>query len=211
MARDPNPLRPGLGWFEESRGAPEPGRRGALAALLALTGGGAGAAVLHGIATAPFPDPADPRVSLGAVERAVFREQPLAEITEAGLAQRLATAAAATVLFDLRAEAEHAAGHIAGAFVVSPFVTAPAFLAAHGATMAGRVAVFVDLAGLASGALILRLRPALSALRPAACLRLRGGVLGWWAAGRKLAGEGRLVLPDAGWRALAERARLSPA
>jgi rhodanese-related sulfurtransferase len=209
MARDPNPLRPGLGWFEETRGALPPGRRGALAALLALSAGGAGAALLHGIASSPFPDPADPRVSLAAIERAVFREQPLAEITEAELAQRLLLAPAETVLFDLRAERDHSAGHIAGAIAVSPFIAARDFLAAHGGRIAGRVAVFADLAGLASGALIARLRPALAAPPPAACLRLRGGVLRWWAAGRPLAGEGLLLLPDAGWRALAARARLA--
>lgn len=200
----PDPFRPAPGWYDEPRGAAPGGRRGLLAALLALGAGAGGAAGLHAIAATPFPDPGDPRVSLAAIERAVFRERPLAEITAAELAPRLTPAPRAVVLFDVRGAAEHAAGHIPGSVQVSPFVSPEAFLATQAEALAGRAAVFADLAGLASGALVARLRQAAPS---ATWLRLRGGVLRWWAGGGALAGGGVVLLPDARWQALAERVR----
>jgi hypothetical protein len=155
----------------------------------------------------PLPDPADPATTLDRFERAVFRAQPVPEMTSPALVARLG--APWLGIYDLRGAEAHAAGHIPGAIAVSPFLSPIGFRDAHGGSLAGRIAVFVDLAGDAIGAFIARLRPTLGALRPLETARLRGGMLRWWAEGHALAGAGALHLPDAGWAALAARASVS--
>lgn len=193
-------------WFHEER-AGLPDRRGALVAGVAI---GAGALFAWRFVTAGatlLPDPADPATTLDGIERAVFRAQPVPEVTSAALAARLG--APWLAIYDLRGGEAHAAGHIPGAVAVSPFLSPIGFRDAHGESLVGRTAVFVDFAGDASGAFIAGLRPALGPLRPLETVRLRGGMLRWWAERRTLEGSGALHLPDAGWAALAARAAVS--
>lgn len=192
-----------MAWFHEQR-AGRIERRGGLIALAALAAG----AALPLWASAPSlePDPADPATTLERVERAVFRAAPGPEITAAELAHRLAQGLPMR-LFDLRDAHAHAAGRIAGAEPLDPFLAPSAFVALHGASLAGARLVFLDLAGQRSAPFLARLRPLFGAARPAEAASLRGGMLRWWAERRPLAGEGRLELPDDGWRALARRAQ----
>jgi rhodanese-related sulfurtransferase len=195
-------------WFHEQRaGLTE--RRGALAAGLALGTGALAAWHLGGARPPALPDPADPATSLDAIERALFRATPLPECSSGELASWIGSPGLR--LFDLRGADAYAAGHIPGAEPASPFEAPTAFLAAQGAALPGRIAVFADLVGEASTAFLARLRPAFGAQRPLAALRLRGGVMRWWAEGRALGGEGHLLLPDGAWRGFAARLRRADA
>jgi rhodanese-related sulfurtransferase len=190
-------------WFHEQR-AGQGERRGVLLALAALS---AGAALpIWAAAPGAAPDPAHAATTLEDVERAAFRAAPCPEITTEELARRLAQGVGMR-LFDLREPDDHAAGHIAGAEPLDPFLAPSAFLALRGAGLAGARAVFLDLAGQRSTGFLARLRPLLRAAGPAESVSLRGGMLRWWAERRPMAGEGRLALPDEAWRALARRAR----
>jgi rhodanese-related sulfurtransferase len=188
-------------WFHEARGEGH-GRRGALAAGLALLAGAGGAAVLTAREPPDLPDPAASTTTLAALERAVFRRHPGPELEPAGL---LARRGGPLALFDLRGAAEHAAGHVEGAAWLDAFTRPEAFVAAHGAAIRGRTVVLMDLIGARSASLLAALRPAWRAAPPAAAYSLRGGVLRWWAEGHPLGGGGALRLPPGGWDALAAR------
>jgi hypothetical protein len=195
-------------WFHEQR-AGFADRRGTLAAGLALGAGALAAWHLGGARPPALPDPADPATSLDAIERALFRASPLPECSSGELASWIGSPGLR--LFDLRGAEAHAAGHIPGAEPASPFEAPAAFLAVHGAALPGRIAVFVDLVGEASTGFLARLRPAFGAQRPLAALRLRGGVLRWWAEERALGGGGQLLLPEGPWRGFADRLRRADA
>ncbi len=164
-----------------------------LSRCLVLAGaGGAALAAMGGAALgwpslwrSGLPDPADPRTTMEAVERAVARLLPVPEITAAELARRLASGDR-MVLFDVREAEEYAQSHIPGALRVSPAATGASVLAEHGARMAGATVVFYCAVGWRSGLMVQGIREA-AALAPAAALfNLRGGIFRWHAAAGQL-------------------------
>jgi rhodanese-related sulfurtransferase len=148
-----------------------------------------------------LPDPSDPRTSLDAVERAVARLIPVAEITPRALAARLGE----VVLFDVREAEEHAMSRLPGAIRLDPGMAAAAFRATHGTAVTGREVAFYCAVGWRSGRLLERVGPLLAAAPPAQAWNLRGGVFRWRAEGLPLEGGAEVHHFDQGWGRLLAR------
>jgi rhodanese-related sulfurtransferase len=153
---------------------------------------------------ARLPDPRDPAVTLADVERAIRRLHPVPHLSPARAEALIADGRAR--LFDVRAEAEFAEGHIAGATRLDPATTAERFVADHGRACAGRVVLFVCSVGLRSARMAERVADAPGPFRPLAVANLSGGLFRWAAEGRRPPLPG-LHPFDTAWGALLERTR----
>jgi rhodanese-related sulfurtransferase len=154
-----------------------------------------------------LPDPRDPAVTLADVERAIRALHPVPHLSPEQAEGMIGDGLAA--VFDVRAEAEFAAGHLPGAVRVDPGLSAARFAAAHGPDCAGRVVLFVCSVGLRSGRMAERAGPALAPFRPLALANLAGGLFRWRAEGRRPALSG-LHPFDAAWGALLARSLAEP-
>jgi rhodanese-related sulfurtransferase len=151
-----------------------------------------------------LPDPCDPATTLDDVEAAIARQLGVPEITTAALAARLAAPSGRPVLFDVREAEEVAMGRIAGSIRLDPSLGAAAFLAAHGARIAGAEVVVYCSVGWRSGKLLERVAPRLASARPLSVANLRGGLFRWRAEGLPVEGMGVHPFDDA-WGALLAR------
>ncbi len=148
-------------------------------------------------------DPRDPSLTLRHVEDEVDRRWGVAQVATRDLEARVAETGA--VLFDVRAEAEFAMGHLPGAVRVDPDIAIDAFYHAFGERLRGRPAIFYCSVGVRSSVLAARLASTPAPQAPSAVFNLRGGVFRWVAEGRELiAGRerGRLHPYDANWEQL---------
>ena len=132
-----------------------------------------------------LPDPADPRTTMDAVERAVARLLPVPEITGAELSRRLA-AGERVVLLDVREDEEYAQSRIPGALRLPPGASAESVLAEHGARMGGATVVFYCAVGWRASQMVQGIRQAAAQAPAAALFNLRGGLFRWHAEARPL-------------------------
>lgn len=84
-----------------------------------------------------------------------------------------------TVLFDVRTPAEYAVSHIEGAIRVEPGISATDFMAAHGAALKGRTAVFYCSVGMRSSKFAERVKDAAIQTGVAGVANLEGGIFAW--------------------------------
>ncbi len=152
-------------------------------------------------------DPANPRLSLAGVERAVSSMYPLPEISTAELAGKIESGE--VVLFDVRELAEFETSHLAGAIHVEPNMDAKSFLMDHGTQIENRTVVFYCAGGVRSGRMLERLLNEIAAYRPAAVYNLRGGIFRWFADGHHVVdarGTNYKIHPfDSAWNELLQR------
>lgn len=151
---------------------------------------------------ATLPDPRDPAVTLADVERAIRALHPVPHLTPEQAEGLIAEGSAA--LFDVRAAAEFAEGHLPGAVRVDPSLAPARFAAAHGPDCTGRVVLFACSVGLRSARLAEAVAGAIAPYRPLAVANLSGGLFRWVAERR------RPALPalhpfDAAWETLLGR------
>jgi rhodanese-related sulfurtransferase len=129
-------------------------------------------------------DPTNPAITLSDIERTVTARYPLPELTPAGLSAALK--APGTVVFDVRERDEYATSAIPGAIRIDPGTTAEAFMAQHGAQVAGKQVVFYCAVGVRSGIMAQRTNRQLSAAGASGVYNLRGGIFRWHAEGGDL-------------------------
>jgi len=151
--------------------------------------------------SAGLSDPTDPRTTLDQIERDITRIIPVAEITPRELASHLAE----YMLFDVREPAEYAVSRLPGAIRLDPTLTLAAFIAAHGARIAGARVVFYCAVGWRSGQMLERVQSMVAQARPAAMYNLRGGMFRWRVEGLPLAGGTEVHHFDARWGQLLRR------
>ncbi len=155
-------------------------------------------------------DPTNPNVTLADIEATVTSSYPLAELTDARLADRLGRDD--TLVFDVREPDEFAQSHLNGARRIDPEMTASAFQAAYGQELKGRTVVFYCAVGVRSGRMLARVKSVLDVGGVRDAYNLRGGIFRWHASGRALVAEHaagglpRTVHPyDASWGQLLDR------
>lgn len=85
----------------------------------------------------------------------------------------------AAVLFDTRTPEEFAVSHIAGAIRLDPGISAPEFVATHGAALKGKTAVFYCSVGVRSSKVAERVKTDVVAVGGAGVANLEGGIFGW--------------------------------
>lgn len=153
------------------------GKRWAVVVCVVALIGGAGAVGL-GIAMRMSPD-------LARIEQTVAVRWPaVAQLPRGDLAGLLANAAHEVVLIDVREADEHAVSHLPGAIRVDPGIDGAAFLAAYGAALNGKTAVFYCSVGVRSSILAARIKASIvqDAVGPVdtfAVYNLTGGIFGW--------------------------------
>ena len=126
-----------------------------------------------------------PPRDLGQMEARVAARWPgQAHLMRAELSKLLDANARDVVLFDVREASEHAVSHLPGAIRISPDVTTEDFLAAHGAALKGKTAVFYCAVGVRSALVIADLKEHLSKAGASQTYNLTGGIFGWHNDGR---------------------------
>ena len=116
----------------------------------------------------------------------------------------------AAVVFDVRTADEYAVSHLPGAILVEPAMSKDAFLAAHGAALKGKTAVFYCAVGVRSSKLAERVgADALQSAGATSSVNLSGGIFAWHGAEKPLIdanGPTKLVHGyDATWGKLVKR------
>jgi rhodanese-related sulfurtransferase len=119
--------------------------------------------------------------------RVASRWPKVAKLSRAGLAGHIApttafanaTIAANVVLFDVREANEHAVSHIPGSIRIDPEISREGFLATHGPSLQGKMAVFYCAVGVRSALVIRDLEPDIRASGAAHVYNLDGGIFGW--------------------------------
>jgi rhodanese-related sulfurtransferase len=149
-----------------------------------------------------LPDPRDPALTLADVERAIRSLHDVPHLTPEQAEGLIAEGGA--VVFDVRAEAEFAEGHLPGATRLDPAMAPARFAAAHGAACTGRVALFTCSVGLRSARFAEAAAGALAPWRPLAVANLSGGLFRWAAESRRPALPG-LHPFNAAWESLLHR------
>ena len=134
-----------------------------------------------GASVSGWPDPADPKTTLSAVEAIVSRKISVPEITAPAL--RSALARPDTMTFDVREPAEYAKSHIAGAIRIDPGLSARALAARFGNDIRGKTVVFYCAVGVRSGYMLERVQSVLADSGAKAGYNLRGGIFRWYASG----------------------------
>jgi rhodanese-related sulfurtransferase len=138
--------------------------------LAAVSGSGALVAALW---LAPLTD-------LASVEADVARRWPeVAQLPRSVMSQKLTERQPDVVVFDVREPDEYAVSHMSGAIRVDPSVSRETFLAAHGAVLRGKTAIFYCSVGVRSSDLALRLIDELERIGVKETFNLAGGIFGW--------------------------------
>jgi rhodanese-related sulfurtransferase len=172
-----------------------------------LITGAAVAAIMAGVALSLRPVSTD--FTLEAIEADVSKRFiEVAQISGDDLAAKM-QAAKPPLIFDARDEAEYRVSHLAGAERVDPEIAADAFLAQHGAAVAGREVIFYCSVGMRSSSLAAEVQEGLVKAGATGVANLRGGIFGWHNAKRPLvdsAGATDFVHPyNDKWGALVAR------